>query len=105
MPGFRTAIQLLAITTVLVVPVEATTTYYAGGAAAETAFTGALGSLTLLNPTLTFSGGNLGPGGLFNANGTGINFSGFDDYVFNTPTDLSVASGKLIATQPAEVVT
>ena len=105
MPGFKGAIQLLAMTTLLVVPVKATTTYFAGGASAEAGFTGALGTLSLLNPTLTFSAGDLAPGGLFNANGTGINFSGFDDYAFNTPTDLSVNSGKLTSTQAAEVVT
>src|SRR4029079_3764945 len=83
--GLRLAIPLFAITTLLVVPLQATTSYYAGGASAATNFTGALGSLTLLNPTLLFSGGDLGSSGLYNASGTGIDFLGFDDFFFNTP--------------------
>ena len=103
MLGLRTRIPLLASAILLVVPAEATTTYYPG-AATEASFNTAVGGLTLLNPSLTFSGGDLGSGGLFNATGTGINFLGFDDFVFNAPTDLSVISGKLTATQPAEAV-
>ncbi|MCU1335556.1 MAG: hypothetical protein JWO19_1137 [Bryobacterales bacterium] len=104
MLGLRTPVPLLAITILLVVPVEATTSYYQGPAG-ETSFNSAVGGLTLLNPLLTFSSGDLASGGLFNANGTGINFLGFDDFFFNTPKDLTVASGKLTATQQAEVVT
>lgn len=101
--GLRTRIPLWATSLLLVVPAKATTTYYVG-AANEAAFNTAVGGLTLLNPALTFSGGDLGSGGLFNASGTGINFLGVDDFFFNTPTDLAVNSGKLTATQPAEAV-
>ena len=104
MLGLRLAIPLFAITTLLVVPLQATTSYYAGGASAETNFTGALGSLTLLNPTLLFSGGDLGSSGLYNASGTGIDFLGFDDFFFNTPSDFTVVSGKLTAEPATGVV-
>jgi hypothetical protein len=102
--GLRLAIPVFAITTLLVVPLQATTSYYTGGVSAETNFTGALGSLTLLNPTLLFSGGDLGSGGLYNASGTGIDFLGFDDFFFNNPSDFTVASGKLTAEPATGVV-
>jgi hypothetical protein len=86
----------------LVVPAEATISYYTGSTG-ETTFNGAIGGLTLLDPSLTFSAGDLAPGGLFNASGTGINFLGFDSFTFNTPTDFTVNSGQLTATALAEV--
>ena len=73
MLGLRLAIPVFAITTLLVAPVQATTSYYSG-ASQEANFSGALGSLTLLNPTLLFSSTELGSGGLYNTNSTGINF-------------------------------
>ena len=100
----RTAIPLLATVALLVVPAEASTTYYFPGGPTEAQFNTDTSALTLLNPALTFSSGDLAPGGLFNASGTGINFLGFDDFVFNSPTDLAVNSGKLTATQGSEVV-
>jgi hypothetical protein len=102
--GLRTPIPLLAAAILLVVPAEATTSYYVG-ATNEASFNSTVTSLQLLNPTLTFSSGDLGSGGLFNANGTGINFLGFDtDFAFNSPADFSVNSGKLTATLSGEVV-
>jgi len=92
---------LLAITTLLVLPAEATTTYYTG-ASGETSFNSAVGGLTLLNPALTFSG-DLEPNGLLNASGTGIDFLGFDTaFIFNSPQGFTISSGKLVASQ-AEV--
>jgi len=102
MLGLRTSILLLA-TTLVVVPARATTTYYAG-AAAEAQFNTDTAALTLLNPAMTFAAGDLGAGGLFNASGTGMNFFGFDDFVFNDPTNFTVNSGKLTATQGSEVL-
>jgi len=97
MLGLRMAIPVFAITTLLVVPLHATTSYYAD-TSQETNFNGALGGLTLLNPTMTFLAVDLGSGGLFNASGTGINYLGYDD--FNNPgIDFTVSSGKLTATQ------
>jgi hypothetical protein len=101
--GLRTPIPLLAAAILLVAPAEATTSYYVGSTN-EAAFNSAVAGLALLDPALTFSSGDLGSGGLFNASGTGINFLGFDDFFFNTPTDFTVASGKLTATQAAQVV-
>ena len=101
MLGLRLAIPLFAITTLLVVPLQATTSYYAAN---EAGFNTAVGGLTLLNPTLLFSGGDLGIGGLFDASDTGINFLGFGDFVFNEVKDLTVNSGKLTAAEPGEVV-
>jgi len=100
--GLRTAVPISAIAILLVVPAEATTSYYTG-AAGETSFNGAIGGLSLLSPLLTFSAADLASGGLFNANGTGINFLGFDD--LNAPADFTVVSNKLTATQQAEKVT
>jgi len=68
---------LLAITTLLVLPAEATTTYYTG-ASGETSFNSAVSGMTLLDPALTFSASDLASGGLYNASGTGIDFLGFD---------------------------
>jgi hypothetical protein len=101
--GLRTLVPLLAITILLVVPAEATTSYYAGGAAAEATFDNALGTLTPLNTTLTFSSGDLAAGGLYNANGTGIDLLGFNDS--NVSENLTVSSSKLVASQAAEQVT
>jgi hypothetical protein len=95
MLGLRTPIPLLAIMILLVVPVEATTSYYQG-AAGETAFNSAVGGLVLLNPSLTFSASDLASGGLYNASGTGIDFLGFDDLA--APLDFTVNSGKLTGT-------
>jgi hypothetical protein len=102
MLGLRLAIPVFAITTLLVVPLQATTSYYAGGASEETNFTGALGSLTLLNPTLLFNGGDLGSGGLYNASGTGIDFLGLD--FVSGPLDFAVNSGRLTGTEGDERV-
>jgi hypothetical protein len=104
MLGLRTSIPLFAISILLAVPVGATTSYYAG-ASAETTFDNALGSLSLLDPLMTFSAGDLASGGLYNASGTGINFLGFDTaFSFNSPEDLAVNAGKLTATASSEVV-
>jgi len=103
--GLRTHIPLWAASILLVMPAKATTTYYVG-AANEAAFNTAVGGLTLLNTTLTFSGGDLGSGGLYNANGTGINFLGFDDFAYPTISeDFTVNTGKLTATNAGEHVT
>jgi hypothetical protein len=103
--SLRIFAPLLAITTWLVVPAEATTSYYTG-ASGETSFNAAVGGLTLLNPALTFSAGDLSPGvGLLNASGTGIDFLGFDTaFNLNIPLGFAVSSGKLIATNQAELV-
>jgi len=89
----------LALAALLVAPAEATTSYYQG-ASSEAAFNSAIAGLTLMNPSLTFSAADLGSGGLFNASGTGIDFLGFDD--LNNPTNFTVNSGSLTATQAAE---
>ena len=100
--GLRMQVPLLAAAILLVAPVEATTTYYQG-ASSEGAFDTAVGSLTLLNPGLTFSG-DLEPNGLLNASGTGIDFLGFDtDFVFNSPQGFTLNAGQLIG-NPSEVV-
>ncbi len=104
MLGLRTSIPLFATAVLLVAPAEATTSFYQGSSG-ETAFTTAIGGLTLLDPSLTFSASDLAPGGLYDASGTGIDFLGFNNYSINTPTDLLVVSGKLTATQASEVVT
>jgi hypothetical protein len=102
--SLRTQIPVFVTALLLVAPVEATTTYYAGGASAQTAFNAAIGSLILLNPGMTFSG-DLEPNGLFNAAGTGIDFLGIDDYHFNDPLGFTLSSGKLIAAEASEQVT
>ncbi len=99
MMGLRTSIPLLATAILLVAPAEAATSYYTG----ETAFNSAVGGLTLLDPGLTFSSGDLAPGGLYNASGTGIDFLGLDN--LNSPLDFTVSSGSLIATAAGEQVT
>jgi hypothetical protein len=96
MSGLRFAIPAFAISTLLVAPLRATTSYYAG-AATEGSFNASLGTLVLLNPSLIFSSGDLGSGGLFNASATGIDFLGLD--FVNTPVDFTVNSGKLTGTQ------
>lgn len=101
--GLRTHIPLWVASILLVVPAKATTTYYVG-AANEAAFNAAVGGLTLLNPALTFSGVP-GVDGLYNASGTGIDFLGFDEFLFPTiPLSFTVVSGKLTATQGDEQV-
>jgi hypothetical protein len=76
--SLRTLVPLLAIAILLVMPAEATTSYYVGSSA-EASFTTAVGGLTLLDPALTFSSGDLSPGvGILNASATGIDFLGFD---------------------------
>jgi hypothetical protein len=102
MLGLRTAVPLLATAILLVVPAEATTSYYQGSTG-ETAFNAAIGGLTLMDPSLTFSAGDLGSGGLFNADGTGINILGFDS--LNNSANFTVASGTLKATQVSEKAT
>ena len=100
--GLKTLVPLLALTILLVAPAEATTTYYTG-ASGETSYNAAVGSLTLLDPALTFSG-DLEPNGLLNASGTGIDFLGFDTaFSFNSPQDFTLSLGKLIGHQ-SEVV-
>jgi hypothetical protein len=94
--ALRLAIPVFAMTTLLMAPLQATTSYYSG-ASQEGNFTGALGSLSLLNPTLIFNGSDLGSGGLYNASGTGVDFLGVD-FDLN-PVDFTVNSGKLTATQ------
>jgi len=103
--GLRTAVPLLTTAILLVAPAEAATSYYTGSSG-EALFNIAVGGLTLLDPSLTFSSSDLAPGGLFNASGTGINFRGFDD--FNYPTiaeDFVVNTGNLTATNAGEHVT
>lgn len=103
--GLRTVVPLFATAVLLVAPAEATTTYYTG-AAAEASFTIDVGGLTLLDPLLTFSSGDLSPGfGLLNASGTGINFLGFDGgFPGFGPLDFTVNSGSLTATNGGEVL-
>lgn len=103
--GLRTLAPLLAIAILLVVPAEATTTYYTG-ASGETLFNTAVGGLTLLDPALTFSSSDLSPGvGLLNASGTGIDFLGFDGgFPGFGPLGFTVNTGKLTATNAGEVV-
>ena len=102
--GLRRLNPLLAMTILLVVPAKGTTSYYQG-AASEAAFNTAVGGLTLLSPTLTFSTGTLVAGGLLDANGTGIDFLGFDTaFSFNAPLSFNMAGGTLTATNQAEVV-
>ncbi len=102
MLSLRTLVPLSAIAILLVAPAEATTSYYTG-ASGETSFDTAVAGLTLLDPALTFSSGDLGTNGLFNASGTGIGFLGFDDFLFPTiPEDFTVTSGQLIATNAGE---
>jgi PEP-CTERM motif len=104
MSGLRILIPLLAITILLVVPAEATTSYYTGSSG-ETSFNTAVGGLTLLDPALTFSG-TPGSTGLLNASGTGIDFLGFDDFQFPTiPETFTIPSGALTATNGVEHIT
>ena len=102
MLGLRLAIPVFAMTTLLVVPLQATTSYYAGGASAETNFNAALNGLSLLNPALTFAPTDLGSGGLYNASGTGIDFLGLD--FVSGPLDFTVNSGKLTGVEGDERV-
>jgi hypothetical protein len=105
MLGLRTLVPLLATAITLVVPAEATTSYYVG-ASNEAAFNTAVGGLTLLDPSLTFASGDLGTNGLFNASGTGINFLGFDDFNYPTiPENFTVNTGKLTDTNAGEHIT
>ena len=97
----RTLVTLLAIAILLVVPAEATTTYYTGSSG-ETTFDGLVGSLTLMDPALTFSG-SPGSTGLLNASGTGIDFLGFNDFSSLTPETFTVSSGNLTAAFPSDV--
>ncbi len=101
--SLRVFVPVMAITTWLVVPAEATTSYHTG-ASGEASFNAAVGGLTLLDPALAFSAGDLSPNvGLLNASGTGIDFLGFDTaFIFNSPQGFTVSAGKLIASQ-AEV--
>jgi hypothetical protein len=103
--SLRTLVPLVAISILLVVPAEATTSYYTG-ASGETSFNTAVGSLTLMDPSLTFSSSDLSPGvGLLNASGTGIDFLGFDGgFPGFGPLDFTVNTGKLTATNGGEVV-
>ena len=98
--SLRTLVPLLATTILLVAPAEATTTYYT----TDTSFNAAVGSLTLLDPALTFSG-TPDPTGLLNASGTSIDFLGFDTaFSFDSPISFTIDSGKLKGTNAAEVV-
>ena len=58
MLSLRTLLPLSAIAILLVAPAEATTSYYTG-ASGETSFDTAVAGLTLLDPALTFSCGDL----------------------------------------------
>jgi PEP-CTERM motif len=100
--SLRTQIPLFATAILLVAPAEATTTYYAGSSA-ESAFNTAVGGLTLLDPALTFSD-TPASNGLLNASGTGINFLGFDDFVFQDPLSFTESAGNLTAAAFGEVV-
>jgi hypothetical protein len=101
--SLRTLVPLLAISILLVAPAEATTTYFTGSSG-ETSFNTAVSGLTLLDPALTFSG-SPGSTGLLNASGTGIDFLGFDSYLFNTPSSFTVNAGNLTATANTGVIT
>ncbi len=102
--GLKVFVPVMAITTWLVVPVKATTSYYSG-ASGETSFNAAVGGLTLLNPALTFSG-DLESNGLLNASGTAIDFLGFDDFQYPTIAESFTTTGsKLTATNQGEHVT
>jgi len=103
MLGLRTPVPFLATAILLAVPAKATTSYYVG-ASSEAAFNTAVGGLSLLNTTLTFSSGDLAPGGLYDANDTGITFLGFGDFIFNEVKDFTVSSFKLTASANAQVV-
>ena len=95
--GIKAPIPLLAVAVLLVVPAEATTTYYVG-AAQETAFNTAVGGMNLLDPALVFL--YFCPGCLRNASNTGIDFLGF---LFGSPLDFTVSGGKLTANDPDEI--
>jgi|SRR5579872_1199149 len=99
----RALVPFLANTILLVAPAKATTTYYTGSSG-ETSFNTAVGSLTLMDPALMFSG-TPGSTGLQDASGTGIDFLGFDSYTFNTPSTFTISSGKLNGAGITEVVT
>jgi hypothetical protein len=104
--SLRTLVPLLVIATLLAVPAEATTTYYVGSST-EASFNTALGGLTLLDPALTFSSGDLSAGvGILNASGTGIDFLGFDTAFSGCcgPLGFTVSSGTLTAANAAELV-
>jgi hypothetical protein len=102
--GLKVFVPVMAITTWLVVPVKATTSYYSG-ASGETSFNAAVGGLTLLNPALTFSG-DLESNGLLNASGTAIDFLGFDDFQYPTIAEsFTITGSKLTATNQGEHVT
>ena len=101
--SLRTLVPVLAIS-ILVVPAEATTSYYTG-ASGETSFNSAVSGTTLLDPALTFSASDLASGGLYNASGTGIDFLGFDGgFPGFGPLDFTVNTGKLTATNQGEVI-
>ena len=101
MLSLRTLVPLLTTAILLVAPAEATTSYYTGSSG-ETSFNTAVAGLTLLDPALTFSSGDLSPGvGLLNASGTGIDFLGFDTAFSGCcgPLGFTVNAGQLTATQ------
>lgn len=104
--GLKTLVPLCTTAILLMVPAEATTTYYAGSSA-ESPFNTAVGGLTLLDPALTFSSGDLSPGvGILNASGTGIDFLGFDTAYSGCcgPLGFTMIAGKPTATNAGEVV-
>jgi len=106
--SLRTIVPLLTTAILLVAPAEATTSYYIGpsGPLGETSFTTAVAGLTLLDPALTFSSGDLSPGvGILNASGTGIDFLGFDtNFTCCGALGFTMISGKPTATNAGEVV-
>lgn len=105
--SLKTLVPVLATSVFLVVPAEATTSYYTGssGPSGETSFNSAVLGLTLLDPALTFSG-TPGATGLLNASGTGIDFLGFDHDFPTTPETFTVSSsGALTAANPLENIT
>jgi len=87
--GFGTSLPLFAISILLAVPVRATTIIF--GSSGETTFDWRDRSLSLLDPLMTFSAGELAPGGLYNASVTGAIFGGFDTaFRLQQPQDLAV---------------
>jgi hypothetical protein len=103
--SLKTLIPVLTTSILLVVPAEATTSYYTGSSG-ETSFNTGVAGMTLLNPSLTFSSSDLSVGtGLLNASGTGIDFLGFDGgFPGFGQLDFTVNAGKLTGANAGEYV-
>ena len=101
--SLKTLVPVLATSILLVVPAEATTSYYIGSSN-ETSFNTGVAGMTLLDPSLTFSSSDLSLGvGLLNASGTGINFLGFDGgFPGFGQVGFTVNTGKLTGTNAGE---